>query len=133
MYCFIHYVQDIVKMHQTKKEGIKNISLELERSAFSAILHLFSKEDLFAEIAMVRNLLSNEKAKILHTIKQNKPTSIYVLAKQLGRDFKAVRKDVSTLEKLGIIKLVKTEKNNSKRKSLMPVLNIDSLQININF
>jgi len=120
-------------MAKEKRQGVKNISLELSRGTFSALFHLFSKEDLFAEIAFVRNLLSNEKAKILHAIKTNNPSSIYVLAKQLGRDFKAVRNDIATLEHFGIIKLVKVEKKDSKRKSLMPVLNIDSLQININF
>ena len=70
--------------------------------------------------------------KILHTIKANKPSSLYILAKQLGRDFKAVRKDVATLEHFGIVKLVKTS-GKGKRKSLAPVLNLDTLQINVNF
>jgi predicted transcriptional regulator len=114
-----------------KREGEVNISLESERSTFSALFHLFSKEDLFSEISIVRSLLSNEKAKILHAIKEKKPVSIYILAKHLGRDFKAVRKDIKTLEHFGIIKLVKSEKG--KRKGLMPVLNLDSLKINIEF
>ena len=120
-------------MANKKREGIKNISLELKRGAFSTLLHLFSKEDLFAEVAFVRNLLSNEKAKILHVIKENHPSSIYVLAKQLGRDFKAVRKDLKTLEHFGIIRLEKTAEKGKKRKSLKPLLNLDSLQINVNF
>ena len=120
-------------MATNKKEGIKNISLELERGTFSTLLHLFSKEDLFSEIAVVRNLLSNEKAKIIHTIKEKKPSSIYLLAKYLGRDFKAVRKDISILEHFGIIKLVKTKAKGKERESLMPVLSLDSLQINVNF
>ncbi len=117
----------------SKKEGIKNISLLLKRGTFSSLLHLFSKEDLFSELSVVRNLLSNEKAKILHVIKESHPSSVYELAKLLGRDFKAVRKDLMTLEHLGIIKLVKIEKKGLKRESLMPVLNLDSLQINITF
>jgi len=118
-------------MAQKKREGIVNISLEPERSTFSALLHLFSKEDLFSEVGIVRSLLSNEKAKIIHIIKEKNPISIYVLAKQLGRDFKAVRKDVSVLEHFGIIKLIKVSTKN--RKSLKPVLTLDSLQINIGF
>jgi len=118
-------------MATKKREGIVNISLEPERSTFSALLHLFSKEDLFSEISIVRSLLSNEKAKIIRTIKEKNPVSIYILAKQLGRDFKAVRKDLKNLEHFGIIKLVKID--NKKRKSLKPVLNLDSLQINIGF
>ncbi|MEM2956041.1 MAG: hypothetical protein QW041_00475 [Candidatus Pacearchaeota archaeon] len=116
-----------------KREGIINISLEPERNAFSVLFHLFSKEEIFTELPIVRSILSNEKAKIIHTIKEKKPSSVYILAKHLGRDFKAVRKDLSVLEHLNIVKLVKTEKKDSKRKSLMPILNLDSLQININF
>ena len=118
-------------MTQKKREGTVYITLEPERSTFSTLLHLFSKEDLFSEISIVRSLLSNEKAKIIHTIQEKNPASIYVLAKQLGRDFKAVRKDLKVLEHFGVIKLVKT--NNKKRTSLKPVLNLDSLQINISF
>ena len=116
-----------------KREGIKNISLELERGAFSTLLHLFSKEDLFSEISVVRHLLSNEKAKIIHTIKAKNPNSVYALAKSLGRKFKAVRKDLSVLEHFGIVKLVKVKNKNNNRESLRPVLSLDALQINIAF
>ncbi len=88
-------------MAEKKREGIRNISLRLERNAFSSLFHLFSKEDLFSEVSIVRSLLSNEKAKIIHAIKEKNPASIYILAKQLGRDFKAVRKDVKILEHFG--------------------------------
>ena len=118
-------------MAQKKREGVVNISLEPERSTFSALLHLFSKEDLFSEISIVRSLLSNEKAKIIHAIKEKNPASIYILAKGLGRDFKAVRKDIKSLEHFGIIRLEKSGKGS--RKSLKPVLSLDSLQINIGF
>ena len=118
-------------MASTNREGIVNISLEPKRSTFSTLLHLFSKEDLFSEISLVRGILSNEKAKIIHTIKEKSPQSVYILAKHLGRDFKAVRKDISVLEHFGVIKLVKIE--NKKRKSLKPVLSLDSLKINISF
>ena len=118
-------------MAQKIREGIVNISLEPERSTFSALLHLFSKEDLFSEVGLVRSILSNEKEKILHTIKEKKPVSIYVLAKELGRDFKAVSHDLKLLEKYGFIELVKQSKG--KRKMLKPILAIDNLQINISF
>ena len=117
-------------MATKKREGEIYITLEPQRSTFSTLLHLFSKEDLFSEISIVRSLLSNEKAKIIHTIQEKKPVSIYVLAKQLGRDFKAVRKDLKILEHFGVIKLVKSS---GKRQSLKPVLSLDSLKINISF
>jgi len=115
---------------EKKRIAVKNISLELKRTAFSALFHLFSGESLFDEVSKVRSLLSNEKARILHTIKANNPSSIYVLAKILGRDFKSVRKDVELLQHFNILDL---ESHGKKRKSLKPILKLDSLQINISF
>jgi len=81
-----------------------------------------------SEIAELRSLLSNEKARILYTIKNNKPSSIYNLSNLLKRDFKSVRNDLLSLEKFGFISF---EKNiNKGRKSLKPVLAISSLNIN---
>jgi len=113
----------------------RTISLEQKHGTFSTIFHRFRSQPKkeVSDVAILRNILSNEKARILHVIKTKKPASIYELAKLLGRDFKAVRKDITTLEHFGIVKLVKTAKKGSKRKSLAPVLNLDTLQININF
>ncbi len=115
---------------QKKREGIKYITLEHKRGAFSTLFHMLSKESLFGEVTQVRALLSNERAKLIHTIKENNPASVYELAKTLGRDFQAVRKDIALLQHFGIVKLQKHGKN---RVSLKPVLSLDSLQINIKF
>ena len=115
---------------KTPRSAVKSVSLELERSAFSALFHLFSKEELFGEVSQVRSLLSNERARIIHAIKEHKPASVYALAKRLGRDFKAVRKDIALLEHFGIVRLERKGKN---RPSLRPVLALDHLQINIKF
>lgn len=114
----------------TKRQGIRAINLSTERSAFSSLFHLFSGENQFEEVGKVRSLLSNEKARIIHMIKQGHPKSVYSLAKMLGRDFKAVRKDLAILEHFGIISL---QKQGKARESLKPTLNQDSLQISINF
>ena len=123
--------------HQTPKKearnAVKNVSLQLKRSAFSALFHMFSKADLYGEVAEVRALLSNERARILHIIKDSHPESVYALAKLLGRDFKSVRKDITLLQHFGILRLVKTAKKGHKRQSLRPILQLDTLQINIKF
>jgi len=82
-------------------------------------------------IAYLRKLLSNEKAKILNTIKTQNPESIYHLAKILQRDFKAVSQDIKLLERFGLIEL--KPGTNGKRKKLKPIVVIDNLQINISF
>jgi predicted transcriptional regulator len=84
--------------------------------------HDFSVDDF-------RHVLSNEKAKILATIKSKNPTSIYGLAKLLNRDFKAVHKDIKILENFGFIKLLPEKIKN--KKSLRPVIAINKLNITI--
>ena len=85
----------------------------------------------FSGLQELRKLLSNEKAKILNTIKNQSPESIYKLARVLGRDFKAVREDIKLLERFGFIELKQVVKG--RRKSLKPSVVIESLQLNINF
>jgi len=83
----------------------------------------------FEGISALRQLLSNEKAKILHIIKTKKPSSIYNLAKIINRDFKSVNEDVKFLERFGFIDLI-AEKT-GKRERLKPVIVVDSIHINI--
>jgi predicted transcriptional regulator len=83
----------------------------------------------FEGLTSLRRLLSNEKAKILHVIKEKKPNSIYHLAKILKRDFKAVCTDLKLLERFGFIDLVSEKKG--QRERLKPTLVVDSILISI--
>jgi predicted transcriptional regulator len=84
----------------------------------------------FSDVKLLRNLLSNEKSRILHLLKSENPKSIYGLAKILGRDFKSVRQDVKVLERFGFIEF-HSEKN-GRRESLKPVLIVDKVEIVVN-
>ena len=89
-----------------------------------------SKEDYdFSGIAVLRQLLSNEKARILHVIKTQKPSSIYDLAKKLGRNFKSVSDDVKLLERFGFIELVEEKTKNRIRHK--PELVVENIVINM--
>ena len=119
-------------MAKTKITKTKTITLSEKEGAFSTIFHRFKgKKAHSSEIANLRQLLSNERARILHIIKTRQPASIYELAKLLGRDFKAVREDIRLLEKFGFIELKSETKG--KRKKLRPILSIENLQVNISF
>src|SRR3989304_2290201 len=83
----------------------------------------------FEGLHSLRQLLSNEKAKILYIIKTKKPSSIYKLAKIVNRDFKSVSEDIKLLEKFGFIDLI-SEKT-GKRERLKPVLVVDTIHINV--
>jgi predicted transcriptional regulator len=108
----------------------KTITLSEKEGTFSTIFHRFKGTKSYSsEVANLRQLLSNEKAKLLHVIKTKQPESIYKLAKLLGRDFKAVRHDVKLLESFGFIELIASYKQGRER--LRPIVDIDRLVITI--
>lgn len=112
----------------------KEITITESKGAFSTFL-IFkksgtNKEDYnFSGLLELRQLLSNEKARILNVIKTQKPTSIYDLAKKLNRGFKSVNDDIKLLKKFGFIKLIEEKTKNRKR--LRPEVIIDSITINL--
>ncbi len=110
------------------------VNLYVTPTSFSSFFKRLrgQKEDYnFSGLSDLRKMLSNEKAKILNVIKNEKPNSIYGLAKILGRNFKAVRNDIETLEKFGFVELKPGSKGDRKR--LKPMVAIDNLQVNISF
>ncbi len=113
-----------------KKKITKNISLGIESGTFAGIFRRLRGEKKgydFSNISALRQLLSNERARLLHTIKAESPSSIYRLAKLLGRDFKSVRQDVKLLEKFGFLELDSQIKG--KREMLKPILIVDKVNI----
>ncbi|MBI2630303.1 hypothetical protein HYW76_04315 [Candidatus Pacearchaeota archaeon] len=125
----------LIKPYQKmSKEKTRIVNLYITPSAFSSIFKRLrgDKSDYdFSSLIDLRQLLSNEKAKILNVINNQKVESIYHLARILKRDFKSVRQDIKILEKFGFLELKQEVKG--KRKKLKPILIIDKLQININF
>ena len=116
------------------KARTRIVNLYITPSAFASIFKRLRgdrSEYDFSALTELRQLLSNEKAKILNVIKNDKPDSLYKIAKTLGRDFKSVRDDIKLLEKFGFIELKQVK--SGKREKLAPSLAIDSLQINISF
>lgn len=112
------------------KTKIRYVDVNVNKENFVSKLTGTKKTHDFSDVKLLRSLLSNEKARILHVLKVEKPQSIYALAKKLKRDFKSVREDIKVLEKFGFIEF--HTKKTGKRESLMPVLIIDKLQIIIN-
>ena len=114
-------------MAQKKRTKIRYVDINVNKGGFVSKLIGADKSHDFSDIKLLRNLLSNEKARILYALKSEKPKSIYGLTKILGRDFKSVRDDIKVLERFGFIEF-HAEKT-GKRESLMPVLIIEKLQI----
>lgn len=114
-----------------EKNKTREITIIDEEGAFNVLFKRFSgeKEYDFEGLGVLRKLLSNEKARLMHVIKTKKPSSIYGLAKELKRDFKSVSEDIKLLEKFGFIEMV-SEKS-GRREKLKPTLAVDSMYIKI--
>lgn len=114
-----------------KNTKTRTITITEKQGAFSTIFNRFkTTKKQESDIANLRHVLSNEKARLLHICKTKQPDSIYKLAKILGRDFKAVRQDIKLLEKFGFIELISSHKQG--RELLRPVVDADQVIITIN-
>ena len=110
---------------------IREITITESKGAFNIFKkQKTSKKDYdFAGILALRQLLSNEKARILHTIKTQKPASIYDLAKKLDRNFKSVNDDLKLLERFGFVELIEEKTKNRIRHK--PIIVVDTITINL--
>jgi len=111
------------------KTKTREITLKESKGSFLLIRKSkTSKGDYdFSGILALRQLLSNEKARILSVIKEKHPKSIYELAKKLNRGFKAVNDDVKLLEKFGFIDLIEEKTKNRIR--YKPIIVVDTVTI----
>ena len=111
---------------------IREITIKESKGAFSVFSKSrISKKDYdFSGMQALRQLLSNEKARILHVIKTEKPSSIYDLAKKLDRGFKTVNDDLKLLERFGFIEFVQEKTKNRIRHK--PEIIVDKVTIHIN-
>jgi len=82
----------------------------------------------FENIEAMRKILSEERLRILKTIKKQHPGSIYELAKFLNRDIKNTFDDVQFLARIGLIELKKTKEG---REKTVPKVNYDRILLEI--
>jgi len=109
----------------------REITIKESKGAFSLFKKTSqNKENYdFSGVSALRQVLSKEKARILEIIKTEKPSSLYNLAKKLGRNFKSVHEDVKLLERFGFIELKEEKTKNRIRHR--PILTNDSITIHI--
>ena len=113
------------------REKVREVYIKQSSGAFE----IFRKSEAtkesfdFSGLLALRQLLSNEKARILNVIKTKKPKSIYDLAKKLNRGFKSVNDDLKLLERFGFVEL--TEEKTKNRIRHKPEVVVDSIIINV--
>lgn len=113
------------------KTKTREITIRESKGAFSLFKKQgHSKQDFdFEGIQALRQILSNEKARILSVIKYQNPRSIYDLAKKLDRGFKSVNDDIKLLERFGFIELIEEKTKNRIRHK--PELIVDTITIHV--
>lgn len=82
----------------------------------------------FENLDSMRKILTEERIRILKTIKRELPQSIYKLAQILKRDVKNTFDDVQFLAEMGLIEL-KKEKNGKEKTT--PIVNYDKILLEI--
>jgi len=106
----------------------REITLKQSKGVFS-LLKTSKKPYDFSGISELRQLLSNEKARILYVIKTQEPNSIYALARELNRNFKSVSEDIKILEKFGFIRLIPEKTKNRRR--FYPKIMVDEILVRV--
>jgi len=82
----------------------------------------------FESLETMRKVLTEERLRILKTIKKDHPQSIYELAKILHRNVKNTFDDVQFLAQMGLIELKKTKDG---REKTTPFVNYDRILLEI--
>ena len=82
----------------------------------------------FESLDSMRKVLTEERLRILKTIKKDHPQSIYALAKMLHRDIKNTFDDVQFLAKMGLIELKKAKEG---REKTTPIVKYDKILLEI--
>jgi predicted transcriptional regulator len=121
----------IVESHEEGLKGFKESFLQDWKAASSGKPY---KDDYdlvltLIGISSLSKIFSPQRIRILQTIREKKPQSIYQLAKFLDRAENNVRKDVQDLAKYGIIHLKKVRKKGQKKTCLLPEYNWDGFDI----
>jgi len=82
----------------------------------------------FESIESMRKILTEERLRIIKTIKKEHPQSIYELAKMIHRDIKNTFNDVQFLAQAGLVELKKTKNG---REKTTPLVNYNRILLEI--
>jgi predicted transcriptional regulator len=84
----------------------------------------------FTSIEAARNLLTPNRLALLRSIRAQRPTSIYELAKRLKRDAKNVQDDLRLLEEYGLLRMGPGD-GTSRRRTKVPEVLFDEIALKI--
>ena len=119
-----------------KKIKIKVMEMNKWFDHVGSVLENFNKKEYkhypktvsFANLELLRKILTPRRIQLLGIIKHKKPESIYELAKIVERDRKAVTTDINILENLGFVELKKQDK---ERTMVKPEVKFEEIEIGV--
>jgi predicted transcriptional regulator len=83
----------------------------------------------FPDMSGLAKIFSPERLRLIMTVRDQKPESIYRLAKLLARAPSNVKKDVDELAELGVLELKKRRTKEQGRRAVQPEYNWDGFDI----
>lgn len=111
---------------------VKNITLAIksDKELFKEVKEVWEKLEkgkkvkkhegiYFKDLDAMRKILTEERLRILKTVRKKHPSSIYELAKILKRDIKNVSNDVNYLKDMGLIELKQSKEGRIKSTPLV--------------
>jgi predicted transcriptional regulator len=82
----------------------------------------------FDSIDTMRSILTNKRLLILKTVREQSPSSVYELAKMLGRDLKNVNQALKLLSEVGLVTL---EKKQTDKRRVIPHVDYSKILLEI--
>lgn len=112
---------------QTEDKFISEIKRDMKKIAKGKSIKNRSTIS-FESLKAMRSFITDERLRILRTIKEYSPESIYELAKILKRDTKNVSDDIHFLSNLGLIEI---KESKDGRKKTTPKVNYQKILVEI--
>lgn len=102
-----------------KIRSLEEVKADMKKAFKGEFIGIQKKNEIvFFNFEAASKVFSKNRMQILQTIAQEKPDSIYELAKILEKDFKSVHTDVKYLTGIGLIELQETD---NVRSGLKPI------------
>ena len=114
-------------------------AMETFRASFRALAQAGGKrqrprprdEVFFSSIEAARKLLTPNRLALLRVVRTERPSSIYALARLVGRDLKNVQQDVRLLESYGLVRMARGRRGGTRRNPKAPEAVFDEIALKI--
>jgi len=108
------------------RQGLREFAQAIKNVQRGEIPKTAKEEVNFVSLEAMRKVLTPKRLELLHKIREQRPQSVYELAKVSNRDLKNVQQDIALLSRIGLVSL---SKKKAARERVMPVVDYDNLRL----